>query len=141
MTQLFEEALDIVGWFATGSRVICDPAPKDTDEDFCLYTNNLKTVRTQLEHLGYVYSNKDVEKYKTVNTDPFQVYNSFDAYRHPNNNHNLIVVSNVLDFKRWKVATLTAKALNITDKAQRVTLFRAIRSGGTVFQAPEDVKL
>lgn len=141
MSNLFEKATEVIGWFATGSRVVCDPAPQDTDEDFVLFTSNLKGARAQLEKLGYTYSSKDVEKYKDGNTDAFAMYNKFDAFRHPDNAHNLIVVSNALDFKKWKVATLVAATLNITDKAKRVTLFRAIRSGGTYFEAPEDVKL
>ena len=141
MSNLFERATDVIGWFASGSRVICDPAPEGTDQDFVLFTPNLKTLRPQLESLGYVYSNKDVEKYKKGATDEFAMYNSFDAYRHPDNDHNLIVVSNVYDFKKWKVATMVAKELNVLDKAQRIMLFRAIRSGGTIFQRPSEVVL
>ena len=138
---LFEKAMNVIGWFATGSRVICSPAPLTTDEDFVLFTSNLKTLRLQLEALGYTYSNKDMEKYKLSKTDPFHMYNQFDAYRHPDNAHNLIVLSREQDYLRWKVATLVAKELNLTDKKDRIMLFRAIRSGGTLFTAPEDIKL
>ena len=138
---LFEEAPAVIGWFASGSRVICDPAPLDTDEDFVIYTPNLKTLRVQLEALGYTYSCKDVEKYKLNKTDPFHMYNQFDAYRHPDNDHNLIVLSRDLDYIKWKVATLVAKELNLTDKKERIMLFRAIRSGGTLFQSKDKIEL
>lgn len=138
---LFEKAINVTGWFATGSRVICSPAPLTTDEDFVLFTSNLKTLRLQLEALGYTYSNKDVEKYKLDKTDPFYMYNQFDAYRHPDNDHNLIVLSREQDYLRWKVATLVAKELNLTDKKDRIMLFRAIRSGGTLFQGRDEIEL
>ena len=139
--NLFEKSLEVVGWFATGSRVICDPAPQDTDEDFVLFVSNKLAAKRELEALGYTWSSKDQEKYQAGEGDPFRLFNQFDAFRHPDNAHNLIVVTNLSDFKKWKVATNVAKALNITDKAQRVMLFRAIRSGGTLFTAPEDIKL
>ena len=41
------------------------------------------------------------------------MYNQFDAYRHPDNDHNLIVLSRDLDYIKWKVATLVAKELNL----------------------------
>lgn len=134
---LFEQALSLVGFFPTGSRAICNPPPEDTDEDFVLSTGNPKQLRGELEALGYTYSSKDVEKYKAGKTDPFAMYNSFDAYRHPDNDHNLIVVKHALDFKRWKVATLLAKELNLTNKEHRIMLFRAVRSGGELYKMPE----
>lgn len=139
--HLFERSLAVVGWFASGSRAICDPAPLDTDEDFVIFTMNPKGLRIQLEALGYTYSNKDVEKYKLSKTDPFAMYNQFDAYRHPENDHNLIVLSKEQDYTRWKVATLVAKELNLTDKKERIMLFRAIRSGGTLFQGRDEIEL
>ena len=138
---LFERALSVIGWFASGSRVICDPAPTDTDEDYVLFTLDPKALRIQLEALGYTYSNKDVEKYKLGKTDPFYMYNQFDAYRHPDNDHNLIVLNKEPDYTRWKVATLVAKELNLTDKKDRIMLFRAIRSGGTLFQGRDEIEL
>jgi len=136
---LFERAVSVLGWQATGSGYICNPPVLDTDQDFVLYSVDLRTARKELEALGYTYSVKDVEKYKLGKTDPFQMYNSFDAYRHPENNHNLIVVNKATDFTRWKVATLVAKELNITDKALRIMLFRAIRSGGTLYQPADAI--
>lgn len=134
---LFERAMSVLGWQATGSSFICNPPVLDTDQDFVLFTATPYNTRKELEALGYTYSSKDAEKYKLDETevaDPFQTYNSFDAYRHPDNNHNLIVVNKAIDFTRWKVATLVAKELNLKDKATRVMLFRAIRSGGTLYQ-------
>lgn len=131
---LFEQAGDLVGWFRTGSSYTCDPPVLDTDEDFVLYAANRFELRRQLEALGYEYSNKDVKDYKDKNKDPFAQINIFDAYRNPNNNHNLIVVATTDDFLKWKVATLVAKQLNVTKKEDRVTLFRAILSGGKYFE-------
>lgn len=135
---LFLKASGVIGWLETGSRVICNPPVLDTDHDFIIYTDNLRNLRKELEYLGYVYSNKDLEKYKLGKTDPFQMYNSFDAYRHPTTEDNLIVVGNAVDFKRWRVATQIATELNLRDKANRVMLFRAIRSGGVLFQSAEE---
>ncbi|UFK09528.1 hypothetical protein [Xanthomonas phage DES1] len=134
---LFEKARSIVGYFKSGSSFVCDPPVQDTDEDYVIFTFNLANLRLELESLGYTYSNKDIEKYKLGKTDPFAMYNSFDSYRHPDNRHNLICVSNELDFTRWKVATLLAKQLNVLDKHNRISLFRAIRSGGTLYEGPK----
>ena len=135
---LFEKAVDIIGFIRSGSSYICDPPVEDTDEDFVLYANNRDKVKKQLESLGYTFSDKDVEKYKAGTPDPFAMHNNFDAYRHPDNKHNLIVVSNAADFLKWKVATLVAKELNLKDKNHRIILFRAIRSGGTHFESIKD---
>lgn len=137
--RLFEKAIHLIGWTPTGSSFICDPPVLDTDEDFVLYTATPKVFREELEALGYVYSNKDIEKYKAGKTDPFALYNSFDAYRHPNNKDNLIVVKSADDFLKWKVATLLAKELNLTNKDHRIMLFRVVRSGGKCFELPEPV--
>lgn len=134
MTYKFEKALHVLGWFESGSRVICDPPVEDTDHDIVIYTDAKYILQKELESLGYTYSNKDVEKYKLKQTDPFQMYNSFDAYRHPDTDENLVVVNSTADYLRWKVATLVAKQLNVTNKDDRITLFRAIRSGGKVYQ-------
>lgn len=134
---LFEQAADLVGWFRTGSSYICDPPVLNTDDDFVLYAVNRFVLRPQLEALGYEYSNKDVKEYKDKNKDPFAKYNVFDAYRHPGNNHNLIVVASADDFLKWKVATKVAKELNLLDKRHRIVLFRAIRSGGKHFEPAE----
>lgn len=139
-TVLFNDCINMSGFFASGSRVICSPPPEDTDEDYVLHTPNKKALQKELEALGYVLSSKDMEKYKAGNTDPFAMYNSFDAYRHPDNKHNLIVVSNQSDFKMWKVATLLARDLNLTDKAERIALFRVIRSRGEVYQSVSDLR-
>lgn len=129
----FLKASGVIGWFETGSRVICNPPVMDTDRDFVIYTDNQRALRKELEFLGYTYSSKDMEKYKLKATDPFEMYNSFDAYRHPDTDENLIVVSNTQDFRRWRVATQVATKLNLTNKNHRIILFRAIRSGGLLF--------
>lgn len=134
---LFEKATNVIGFIRTGSRYICDPPVENTDEDFVIFTANKKQLQIQLQGLGYVLSIKDIEKYKADETDPFAMYNIFDAYRHPSNAHNLIVVNRADDFLRWKVATMVAKELNLRDKQHRVMLFRAIRSGGTIFDSSE----
>lgn len=139
--HLFERSMSVVGWFATGSRVICKPAVEGTDEDFVIFTDNLHLLRRELEALGYKLSAHDKEKYKLAKNDPFQQYNTFDAYRHPDNDDNLIVTNIASDFTRWKVATLVATELNVVDKQQRIMLFRAIRSGGLLFTPAENIEL
>ena len=135
---LFLKANGVIGWMETGSSVICNPPVLDTDRDYIIYTDNLRILRKELEVLGYTYSNKDVEKYKLGKTDPFQMYNSFDAYRHPDTPDNLIVMDKSADYRRWQVATKVATELNLKDKAQRIMLFRAIRSGGTLYQSAQE---
>jgi len=168
MTTLFENCLNVVGFFATGSSIICDPPVVDSDKDYVIYTNSPAKLEAELVALGYTktsdpsYGKKSnennlagaipatnprwpnpfnrppqlapTEETTPVKRDPFEEFNTFDAYRHPDNTDNLIVLSSIKDFRLWKVATLLAKDLNVTDKAKRIALFRAVRSGGEVFQ-------
>ena len=135
MTRAFQDAFYVMGYFRTGSSYICNPPVLDTDEDWVLYTSQHRALHKELEDRGYILSSKDAQGYLATSDDLdglFKPYNRFWAYRHKETNENLIVVDQYLHFLQWKVATELAKRLNVTNKEDRVALFRAIRSGGTM---------
>lgn len=130
--RAFMHAHTVLGYQQTGSSYIVNPPVLDTDEDWVVLVHSRSNARVELAKLGYTLSSKDMEKYKAGKTDPFAMYNSFDAFRHPDTNENLIVVDHPYTFLQWKTATALAKKLNLTNKEDRIKLFRAIRSGGAV---------
>lgn len=129
----FMSAHNVLGYAQTGSSYICNPPVLDTDEDWVLLVHNQAAAKQELLSLGYTFSAKDKEGYNVSATpDPFQPHNRFDAYRNPDTNENLIVVDNPYSFMQWKTATALAKRLNLTDKDDRIAMFRAVRSSGLV---------
>jgi len=131
----FEKCMNVIGFFASSSRVICSPPVLTTDEDYVIYTDKPSDLKKELTDLGYVYSAVDAEKYKTSDKPAFEAYNRFDTYRHPVTNENLIVVFSTRDFRKWRTSTLLATKLNLTKKEDRVALFRVVRSEGQLFDS------
>lgn len=135
MERLFEKATTLLAWFQTGSSVICSPPVLDTDRDYVLLgSEGPKRLEDDLIRLGYIkttkeYGNKDIK-------DPFAMYNKITTFRFDDplkGPDNLIVVHSTADYMKWKVATKVATKLNLTDKNDRIMLFRTIRSGGKVY--------
>ena len=120
----------IIACAPTGSKYICNPPVLNTDEDYAVLVNNL-TVYAQ-----------------SLLDDGWDVLIAFDDYRPPNGGHRFfsarkgemnLIVFDQKDGYDWMVkATELAKRFNLTDKADRVALFDAIR-GGRVKPEPEPV--
>lgn len=130
MEREFMKALHVLGYIQTGSRVICNPPVMDTDEDWVLLGTSPKGTDAELIKLGYDKTSPD--SYKDDGSAPFASFNQFSAFRRRDSDENLIVVYNSHVFTQWKVATQLAKRFNLTDKEDRIALFRAIRSGGAI---------
>jgi len=102
-----------VKWERVGSRVTCNPAPTDTDEDFLVYdkfflqTSALRISGFALESYGHLDS-------------------KFKSYR--KGNTNVILTTNKEFYTEFLFATSVAKKLNLLEKKDRVTLFEAIMS-------------
>lgn len=130
--HLFEKADNLLCWFPTGSSVICSPPVLDTDRDYVLLSSTYpsKLVK-ELEDLGYTKTSKEYGD-KGIK-DPFHMYNKIITFRLDGAKDNLIVVNSTADYVLWKVATQVATKLNLTDKNDRIMLFRAIRSGGKLY--------
>lgn len=99
--------------YKTGSRVICDPAPEDTDEDWVIYPENYQHYVDDLLSDGW-------ETYNNVN----YVGELFTSLR--KGDLNYIVVSTGEMYNKFVLATKVAKRLNLLKKEERILLFQAI---------------
>jgi len=116
----------VLDWFITGSRVICNPSPTNTDLDICVL----------------VKKNKHVDPtYYLVAEIPFlPIRNTTDTWelssdnRYPDDKfislrkgeYNLIVMHDKQLFKRWRLATKVCKIINPLYKSYRVQIFESI---------------
>ena len=113
-----EEVAD--GFLPTGSYYICDPPVMDADKDYVVYVTNMdrrielerQLVTAGWERGGSFFENTD---------DPA----SFVSLRH--DSRNIILTENLHDFDGFRAATALAKRLNLTNKADRIALFQAVR--------------
>lgn len=98
----------------TGSRVICDPAPTDTDEDWLVFVpDSLRDAACEW-----------LEAHGATHSDEQEVYPDGVCFRLGDLNPVLIWDHNV--FYAWVAATYWAAKLNLRDKAERTRLFRAL---------------
>lgn len=107
----------------TGSRYICDPAPKDTDEDYIAF---MSCGNEQcLELAGF-----------DMNTDPtlYEEMPDFLAYRL--GEFNVIVTHNIEFYRLFVQATEEAKALNLLSKSDRIKLFQKVLYGNDMDEIP-----
>lgn len=105
--------------FHTGSSYICNPPVTDTDIDIVVLTNNREELLNGILRFGG-YLQTDGRYSPSENND-------FVSARV--GNYNYIVVKDIDTFTRWKKATSLAKALNLRNKEDRITLFKAIVQG------------
>lgn len=104
-------------YFLTGSREICSPPVMNTDIDYCLLVSKSDFIffRTILAQNGWEQGGSYV----------YMENNCSFSFRRED--INLIVITDPTEFKKWRTATQLAKRFNLTDKEDRVALFRAIR--------------
>jgi hypothetical protein len=106
-------------WRATGSRVICSPAPKGTDEDFIAYAG--KSLTDALRDGGFA-----------ENTDPEMYADAPDFFAFRRDEFNVIVTRDHLFYCLFCNATEQAKERNLLDKAERIALFQDVLYGNRV---------
>lgn len=104
-----------------GSRITCNPAPTDTDEDFLVLIDE-----GDFERFYQMLMNRDFElggsvPLNEVNVDPDERFSSFTL-----GTTNLIVTSSEVFFDRLMQATAEATAKNLLVKADRIALFQSI---------------
>lgn len=108
-----------------GSRVTCNPAPTDTDDDWLVFVDDHTHLSQMVERLttdGWRWEGA-TEHYQNVAS------NTFMSWRRDND--NLIVTTN-RDFARLhKVATRICTRLNLMQKADRIMVFQAVLYGNT----------
>jgi hypothetical protein len=105
-----------------GSRVTCNPAPTDTDEDILVLTSEDDIYRL-------------VEDCKVVGFKGGEVYfsasgtASSDFYSLRKGEINLIITSRKEFFDKFLLATHVCKTLNVMSKQHRITVFQAVLYG------------
>ena len=111
------DGFGIGGSFTCGSAFVCNPPVLDTDLDaVALVGGNPEAIWRVLEPLGYTNCSKAGESY-------------------PEGDHcivrkgrmNFIIVTTKVRFEQWRKATDICKALNLTDKAERVVVYQILR--------------
>lgn len=114
-----------------GSRITCDPAPTDTDQDVLVLT----TAELWTQHLGIGLAASGFEKggsdcgdvmgYMAQTPLSFQSFTFGDL--------NLIITFDPEFYRRFMAATGVAEHLNLLDKGDRVMLFQAVLYGNEPF--------
>lgn len=115
-----------VKWQLVGSRVTCNPAPVDTDQDILVlvvdegaheFVHEMECAGFSVE-LGEGYA---ADALNSGEHDRFQSYRCDDT--------NLIVTVDPDFYRKFVAATSVAKQLNLLEKSDRIALFQAVLYG------------
>lgn len=106
----------------SGSRVICDPIPMDTDIDVVIYSDQDKFVDNLIRKEDFKPC------YGSVSDSSFYSYRKGTV--------NIIHIHSKEGYDKFMLATGIAKRLNLTNKDHRIILFQSIRMG-VVSEWPE----
>ena len=126
---------------ATGSRVICNPAPTDTDEDWVVQITSLerlKLFRDFLEEDDWAHNvGERYEGHMDLFSEEGELY-GFASFKKVVDGtiYNILLVGSHAAFRLWTTATGLAKAMNLTKKSERVELFRAILYNEEIYVPP-----
>jgi hypothetical protein len=113
---------EIVSIEPCGSRVTCDPAPLDTDEDFLVEISPKETdVGEVVNCLGGLHFHWEGGEHYQMAADTFMSWRR--------GNVNLIVTANKRFADRHRTATWLCKRLNLLNKQDRIALFQAVLYG------------
>lgn len=110
----FEDA--IIRRFSTGSRVICNPPPTDTDNDTIVLVNGALDWQKLLEDEGWVRDGKDAYSGE-----------EFVSYRKGDDNY--ICTESDWMFACYCIATVCAQEMNLLKKEDRIRVFETARYG------------
>ncbi|MCD5994191.1 hypothetical protein KDX38_10820 [Pseudomonas sp. CDFA 602] len=118
-----------------GSRVTCDPAPTNTDQDVLvltdldLFENHLKPRLVEYDFENDGSDCGDISEYLGEDELTFQSFSHGDL--------NLIVTFSDQFYRRFLAATSIAKMLNLMSKGQRIALFQAVLYGNAFIPLPD----
>lgn len=104
----------------TGSRVICNPPPMDTDQDFIALTYDDATTRERMECMGYTIEGSP--EFYTGND-----HGGFRSYR--KGEVNVIITPDPKFYDLFRSATELARRFNLTSKPDRIALFQVVLYG------------
>lgn len=116
---MIDVPFDMVAYWPTGSRYICNPPPTDTDNDTVILVENLGTVFKPLSNDEWEFGGS------------FHVADTWMSWKKTINGvvENLIITDVPEFFSKWKLATEVAKNLNLLDKQDRISCFQIIVEG------------
>ena len=104
-----------------GSRVTCNPAPTDTDEDYLVY---IPIEHAEKGHQIIELAGWELEGDDTYGT---KMANEFNSYRFGDIN---LIVTHKYDFaEKHRQATAICKERNLLNKADRIAVFQEILYG------------
>jgi hypothetical protein len=107
-----------------GSRVTCNPPPRDTDEDWLVAMPDKRDAVSKVVNLlggaGFRWEGNG-EHYQDVAASTFMSWR--------NGSVNLIVSSSADFIRRHHAATSLCKRLNLLSKPDRIALFQAVLYG------------
>lgn len=117
-----------------GSRVTCNPAPTDTDEDFLCMAHGGYLMDTEgdgeipgkLARLGFT-----AESCASYTDDSGEHNSIFMSWRRGET--NLIVTQDEDFYNKFLVASVLAKRFNLLNKEDRISLFQAVLYGKNWF--------
>jgi hypothetical protein len=97
-----------------GSRITCNPAPTDTDEDVLLLTDDLEALIGDCIEVGFTRDGDTKASYPE----------GFVSLR--SGSMNFIVTDDEEFYKKFMLATHVCKSLNVMEKSNRILVFQAI---------------
>lgn len=110
----------LVAWHPTGSRYICDPPVLDTDEDYVVLVDADEFEDVAKTGVWDIGGSMPCEPDEQIFAEGWLSYKQ----EGDRGTINLIVTANRQFYFAFVAATQEAKFRNLTDKAQRVALFR-----------------
>lgn len=127
-TEWTEPTIPCLGWWPTGSRYICSPAPTDTDKDTVIYVERRVDAIVKLYEQGWNFNGEDYGVPDKKEEEWFSVKKTINGIL-----ENYIVTQNKERFYRWVTATELAKKLNLLKKEDRISLFNVIVDGEKLY--------
>lgn len=107
-----------------GSRVTCNPAPTDTDQDYLVLVKGSKLYK--------LFEILKIRDYTCGGSCPNNFEDSdggFQSFKNKSGDINYIITTSKVFFKRFMAASSVAKRFNLLKKDDRITLFDAVLYG------------
>jgi len=104
--------------FFTGSRIICDPAPTDTDRDIALLVRDVSAAAGSLFEYGWCVPDT-LQDYDGE-------YENFVTMRRVDD--NIMLFGDPVEFGAVLAATCIAMRKNLLEKSERYELFKTARA-------------
>jgi hypothetical protein len=119
---------------AVGSRVTCNPAPTNTDQDWLVLIDENKWTQFSEDMETYGF-----ELGGSLEFDEKQFLSQEECFSsYTRGEDNIIATSSAAFHKRFLAASSVAKRLNLLDKQDRLALFQAVLYAAQ-YQTYEDV--